>query len=63
MNSKKLFEEISQQKSLVTSLCEKRNFEYSEYLQSSTAYDNLKKGFYIALKLAKIDKIIPEERK
>lgn len=40
-----------------------RNNRYSQYLNASLSYDNLKKGFYIALKLSRHDNDVPEERK
>lgn len=40
-----------------------RNNTYSQYLKASLSYDNLKQGFYIALKLSRHDQDVPEERK
>lgn len=63
MNSKEIFEKILNRSKYVMACGNSRNISYSQYLQASFSYDNLKKGFYIALLLSRHDQNVQEERK
>lgn len=62
MNSKETFEIILKRNKYVMSCDCTRNSRYAEYLNASSSYDKLKKGFYIALELSRHDKDVREER-
>lgn len=63
MNSKEIFEKITQRNNYVKKCGTVRNNNYLEYLKSSSKYDSSKLAFYAAIDLAKFDGDIPEERK
>lgn len=63
MSSKEIFEKILKRNKYVMSCGTTRNNTYSQYLDASLSYDNLKKGFYIALDLSSHDGNDPEESK
>lgn len=63
MDSKTIFEKIQKRNKFVITCANARNNSYSQYLKAASLYDNLKKGFYIALQLSKTDGNVAEERK
>lgn len=63
MSSKDTFEKILKRNKNVMTCGSTRNNRYTEYLNASLSYDNLKQGFYVALKLSRQDGDVPEERK
>lgn len=63
MNSKEIYEKISKRNKYVATCSTMRNDSYSAYMKESMLYDNLKKGFYLALELSRHDNNTADERK
>lgn len=61
MNSKEIFEKIIKRNKHVINCGTARNYAYLQYLKSSWEYDSMKKGFYTALQLARLDANIEED--
>lgn len=63
MNSTEMFDKITKRNKYVMCCGSVRNSAYLKYLTTSLNYDTLKKGFYTAMELSKIDGNISEDGK